>query len=338
MLRLSIPQQFEDLRLVSDTVADYLARELFKETFGSDGDYTLNDILKECYTIIIQELKEFGITFSLTTDELLEDWYTAKRVYYVRKIVAAEYLKQTLNNKEEIQKISSMLEDDEIDTEFFLHLVECLFPLRSTLVEFKELQDFAVFVISSESFEAHVRAILEYLNDIDAPVIVPDITRAAAYIKKVQESRAAVKIAVDKIAAQIPLIYAKMDKRIIKKLLDDYDMDKISAEDLRIFSLIDLDTTDESLAAYKAAMLQKHHERSPHHIEYWTAAWKNPKPIPSDEHLVLLVAHLVDSPLGNTHAILNEAFSKLLQDGIGIFTPHQVALMQEMASAVIPRS
>ena len=48
MLRLSIPQQFEDLRLVSDTVADYLARELFKETFGADGDYTLNDILKGC--------------------------------------------------------------------------------------------------------------------------------------------------------------------------------------------------------------------------------------------------------------------------------------------------
>lgn len=338
MLRLSIPQQFEDLRLVSDNVTDYLARELFKDTFGPDTDYTLNDILKECYAIIIQELKEFGISFSLSTDELLEDWYTAKRVYYIRKIVSAEYLRQTLVNRDEITKISSMMEDDEVDTELFLHLHECLFPLRSNFDEFKELQDFAVFVVSSQRFEDHLRAILEYLTDIDAPVIVPDITRAAAYIKKVQESRAAVRSAVEKIAAAMPFVYAKMDKRIIKKLLDDYDMDKISAEELRIFSLIDLDEVDENLAMYKAAMLQKHHERSPHHIEYWTAAWKNPKPIPADENLVLLVAHLVDSPSGNTHAIAAAAFEKLMQDGLGIFTPQQVVLMQEMASAVIPRS
>ena len=336
MLRLSIPEQLDDLREISDTVSDYLSRELFKVSFGPDGDYTVNDILKECYSIVLQELNDFGISFSISTDELLEDWYTAKRIYYVRKIVAAEYLKQNLTNANELDRISALLENDEIDTDFFLVMFESLYPARSARAEFKELQDFAVFVVANERFEAHVRAILEYLTELGSSVSNPDTTRMSKYISKVMASRKAVAEAVKTISSKLPLVYAHMDKKLLQKLIDDYDRDKISAEDIGVFSFIDMGEVEESLYSYRDAMLLKHHERSPHHIEYWTAAWKVPAPAPKNENLLMLVAHLVDNPSGNSRAIFEKSFEKLLTDGLSVFSPEQVDLLREMAAAVLP--
>ena len=338
MLRLSATEQLQDLREISETVADYLDRELFKLTLGNEGDYTVNDILRECYCIIIQELREFGIYFSISTDELLDDWYTAKKIYFVRKIVAADYLKQNLTDPKELDRISALLENDEIDTDFFLVMFESLYPARSVREEFKELYDFATFVVADERFEAHVKAVMEFLTEMGTSVEIPDVTRMTKYINKVMASRKAVEAAVTAIAAKVPFVYAQMDKKLLKKLLSDYDRDKISSEDIGVFSFIDMGELDESLHSYRDAMLLKHHERSPHHIEYWTAAWKMPRPVPTNENLMMLVAHLVDNPAGNSKAIFEQSFAKLLDAGLTVFSPEQTDLLREMASAILPSS
>lgn len=334
MHRMQILEQFEDLRMISENVTDYLSRELFKDTFGASSDYTVNDVLRECYAIILQELVDFGISFTLLDDDLLEDWYTCKHIFYVRKFVDITSLKLILSNPEDIDKIESLLESDEVDTDFFGSMFDILYETRQNVYEFQVMEYIVPFVMSNDQFKAHVKAIIQNLRDIDAPVIIPDVDRAKKYIEKTMQLREYARNAVDKIISNVSVLSGNLDMKKIEKLLRDYDMDKIAADQIKIYSVVDLGEINESMEKYQAAMMQIHHERSPHHIEYWIAPWKIPVPIPTTENLVLLVAHHMEPD--TTAPEFWDEIREMLNKGIAVFTSEQVDLINQMALAIFP--
>ena len=69
-------------------------------------------------------------------------------------------------------------------------------------------------------------------------------------------------------------------------------MIKISPTEIEIYSKIDKESIPENLKNFKEEMLDKHHLRAPHHIEYWTKK-EIVRPI-TLEDFVLLIIHFVE--------------------------------------------
>ena len=237
MERLDLAEQFEDLRTISDMVAEYLTRELFREEWGSDGDYGANEILARCYSFVEEELKEYGVYFRIPDTDLLGDFYTAKHIYYIRQLLDATNLITTLKDATTIDEISTL--DISVNhDEGFAFLIDLLIRSQpSTTLTL--LQDFANTVrVTSEFYKIKV-----------------DRERIAQFASTVMDNSVTIR--------------AKIDRLILNKLITDYDIDKIDASALKIYSYLDNGEVAEPLQAYKDLKLLEHHRRSPHHIEYW---------------------------------------------------------------------
>lgn len=285
-LRLQMEQQFEDLRTISENIADFLARELYKEYFGPEVDYTVNDILTECYNILIQELQDLGITITQDEDELLGDWYSAKRVYYIRYIADSSYLLDILIDPK-LQNEVDMLTDTEVSNEsLFTDIAYKLYAKYPERIELEHIQDILDLVTSNERYTAHVKSILKSLKEADFNVTIPDVAKAAEYISRIQKTRKLAAQAVETVIKELHL-EGTIDRAKITKLLADYDLDKISPDNIKIYSLVDRDEVLPQLQNYKNKMMLQHHLRSPHHQEYWLSRKQRP-PV---ENQILMVAH-----------------------------------------------
>lgn len=334
MQDLSIPKQIADLRDISENVADYLDREIYDEYFGPGTDYTVEDILQECYAIVLQELTEYGITFSCEEEDLLQDWYVAHKLYELRYVLdAINFKDHLLRYTEDIEGICNLLDTEESD-DIFPALIAYLVEHHPDDVRFKDIDYLTQDIVASSRLRDHIAAILENLEEVGAAVVIPDMARAKRYIAKTQELRALAREAVEKITTQLYTV--DWNRPILEKLLADYDLDKIAPDTLKIFSVIDLEPeVSPMLANYRTKMLDEHHKRSLHHIEYWIDEDKDPRPIPTKENLALLVAH--HNEPGTTTETFWQEIREMLEKGSKIFTAEDKQLILQMAECVFPR-
>lgn len=330
MDRLSLTDQFVDLRSISDNVEDYLSRELYVDSFGYDSDYTPNDILRECYTIILQELRELGITFTAEIDDLLGDWYTAKHLYYIREIADAYSLKEICRDEDVKNKLDTLLQAPEESDDLFVALVTYLHEKHPTELRYRYAVEFSDILVASERFDQHVKCILAASNDYDA-IATPDVKLAQSYIKKIQDIRNLVKTTVETIISSLQL-QTSLSNTKMNKLLDEYDLDKIAPKNLKLFSIIDNEAAKElypNLNKLRAVEMQKHKERASHHIEYW---FKHSDLHPTKEDLILLVAH--HNEPGVTPDKFNSEIATMLALGEKIFTPDDAEFIASAANSV----
>ncbi len=331
MDRLSLTDQFVDLRSISDNVEDYLSRELYVDSFGYDSDFTPADILRECYTIILQELRELGITFTAEIDDLLCDWYTAKHLYYIREIADAYTLKEICRDEDVKNKLDTLLQAPEESDDLFVALVTHLHEKHPTELKYRYAVEFSDLIIASERFDQHVKCILAASNDYDA-IATPDIKLAQSYIKKIQDIRNLVKTTVVTIVNKLQL-QTSLSTIKLNKLVDEYDMDKIAPKNLKLFSIIDNEAAKElypNLIKLRAVEMQKHKERASHHIEYW---FKHNNLHPTKEDLILLVAH--HNEPGVTPDKFKSEIETMLAFGEQIFTPEDAAFVISAANSVV---
>lgn len=334
MDHLSITEQFIDLRSISDNVDDYLSRELFQDSFGVDSDYTMNDVLRECYVIVLQELRDLGIQFTMEIDDLLEDWYIAKHIYFIRQITDAYTLTKLCKEGDIKNKLETLLQAPEESEDIFSSLIGYLSEKYPDKLEYQYVNDFSSNIVSTERFCQHIRAIIDALAAQDA-VPMPDITLAKSYIEKITGLRKFASTATYKIIEQLHLS-TQIDKIKIKKLLDEYDMDKLSPDRIRLYSIIDNEAASDlypQLGTFKETMMQLHHERAHHHLEHWI---KYPNPHPTVENLILLVAHCYEP--GATAASFWEEIDDMINKGTAIFNPEDVTFILAAANCVFARS
>ena len=335
MPALSIAKQFSDLRAISPVVEHYLTEELYKNTFGAT-EYTIEDVLQECYAIVYSELIDFGITFDSEEDNLLGDWYMARKIYYIRLLIDPENLKQTLALCPNLEKIDALVASDEEESGLFNNLVDTLLLSDPENYQLNQIQDLANIIISNHDFTLHVQNIIDIIHENGLNFQLPELKSAQAYIDKITGLRKYARIAVEKITSTLSAKLGMLDWKKINHLLDIYDMDKLSPDTLKIYALVDGDKElPDHLTAYKNAMMLAHHRRAAHHIEYWTDPAKDPEPVPTVENLILLVAHLHE-PDTDGPSFWKE-FSEMLDDGLSVFTMDQIDLMGDMGNVLFPR-
>ena len=88
-----------------------------------------------------------------------------------------------------------------------------------------------------------------------------------------------------------------LDDRYLKHHIDNYDLDKISVDQVKFYALFD---TEEDLPEVVKSLgkiyMDAHHRRVKHHIEYWET---REDIRPREEDLAMLVAHHYDTPFND---------------------------------------
>lgn len=330
----SIPKQLADLRDISENVADYLDRDIYDEYLGPNSDYTVEDILQECYAIILQELTEYGVTFCCEEEDLIQDWYVAHKIYELRYILDANNFREhLLRYPDDIKGINNLLDTEEGD-DIFPALIAYLGEQHPDDVRFQDVDYLAQDVVTNTRLKDHIAAIIENIEAVGADVVIPDMARAKRYLAKTQELRTLAREAVNKITSQLTAI--DWDRPVLEKLLADYDLDKIAPDTLKIYSVIDLEPeVSPLLVDVRTKMLDEHHKRSLHHIEYWLDKAKDPRPIPTKENLALLVAH--HNEPGTTSSTFWKEIREMLEKGEQLFSEDEKRSIVQMAECVFPR-
>lgn len=333
MERLKVQDQLMDLRELSPIVDDYLARELFKDTFGADSDYTVNDILNECYHIILEDFKEYGVSFTTGDELLLGDWFMAKHVYWLRHFLDSQNLyKRLLGQNDDLDKLETMLnEEDEDGTDLLNRVIMYLASAHPLDLTLQYCEYISSQTTCTETFRQHISAILANCRK-DPGELIPDIDQAKAYIAKIDTLRKMASEAVNKILEALPDIHVKCDMSKIKKLLKEYDMDKLAPDQIKIYAAVDVDDVNPALITYKNAMMEIHHRRAKHHLEYWLDPTKDPLPTPAMENCVLLVAHMFEP--GQTSASFQDELQEMLTKGASVFTLEQIDAMTRMGQVL----
>lgn len=332
---LTIENQFDNLRTISTTVSEYLQSEIFKDDYGAYGDFTVNDVLQQCYTIILQELSEYGITLDTDYEDLLGDWYTANHIYLLRKWIDSSCQLELLkSNPDDVSYLADICADNE-------HTPDEIYESWCTYyAEHHPQEDTAAityvthWVRADQRLVQHLKALLQSLEDASTPVVIPDIQRAQRYIEKVQLARVYVEQMVSLIYQALP--DEIFDTNLVRKLIREYDLDKISPDTIKIYSTIDLDDVPVFLIPYKNEQLLIHHRRSPHHVEYWCDPAKDPQPVPTKENILLMVCHHMEP--GTTPEEFKQAIDNMIDAGHAVFTPEHLSYINQYANILLKQA
>lgn len=333
MFVMELPKHFACLRDISDNVDDYLGRELWKEEFANDDDsYGAKNILGRCYAIILEELKDYGIGFTFDYDDLTSDIYLCGYVYLVRRLVDSKNLKQLILATGTLDRFYTYLQSEEDKPDIFKDTLELL-ESKTKNFEINEINYIVDNIFTNHVFTEYLTNLVTSLRDDTYVDIVPELVRVNEYIKRIKLGRQGVaeksKLVAEKLDSQYPIDAAKLNK-----LLNDYDMDKISPEEVKMYALIDTeDEINPALLSLQHRLLDAHHLRSPHHIEYWLNPDNPAKQEFTIENLIVLVAHHADQPMTDESDFRSKC-DEMLDKGKDFLGPNYLSLAKDIETIV----
>lgn len=263
--RLTEAEQLEDLRSISGDVAEYLDTEEFREDYDYDN-FQIGDILYRCYQIVIDELKVYGIFLSVSEDQILSDWFTAKHIYYIRKLVDAENLSALFTQFADRQVFYQLTDSMIESTDLLSRLLQVLVDYSPE--NYQELLQFSDRLYATDKFRDHLSAILA---DLDSKTTTPELAtpeEQMEYLRKVKRSRQILIRIRDLLLANDPDVASDVDLEAWNHTIENYDREKIQPDTLPIYAHIDKPVPPH-LEKYKKQMMDQHHQAVPHHIEYW---------------------------------------------------------------------
>ena len=314
MITLSIPQQIAYLREMSETVDTYIAKEIYKQDFN-ERDFSEKDILSQCYGIISDELRDYGI--ESIAPEYFDDFYLTNYIYYL-----AKFIKDLPTHIDDIDSLQSII-DNSTTSSILQDLIDA-FAKEDCL---KELID--AVSVNDKLFE-YCNSIIDTKSSGNPVAYDPHVSRQMKYLNKIKTLRELASKYTNLIINKLEL---RVDNTIVSKLLKDYDTDKITSDNLPIYSLVDSDECPEELNEFKEKKMLEHHLRSPHHIEYYLDPHKNPRPLLTVEALVLLVAHHVE--IGTTSDEFVDAVGNMVNKAETILLESQKELIDSMAGVIV---
>ena len=331
-MRLDTLAQMQDLKDISEAVQEYTDRELYMEVYGANGDFSIQNILQDCYLLVLGELSNLGLHFTRDDDEMVEDWYTAKTIYCLAYVFSTVQIQTWIVKSELLAFVEDILNSDE-KIDIAQAILDKITEAHKGQMEYDVLAEHTDEIVSTENFKEYIQSFVEWARDTDRDMITPDAARAKAYIEHIQGLRNAAKAAVEKIFAKYPGYRGNLDQKKINKLLADYDLDKLSPSDIHIYSLIDGKVeVPPALVSYKIKWMDIHHARSLHHWDYWE---KHRDRKPTLENLIVLAAHY--SEPDTTADSFWDEINKDAYRINSILTEQQKTAFLEMAEALFPR-
>ena len=339
MYYMELPKHFTVLRDISDTVEEYLCRELYKEDFNYEGelqdDYTAKDILGLCYSIILEELKNLGVTFTIDENDLIQDIYTCGYVYLIRKFLDHDQFIHLVKATDTLTEIDTYISTDEEKPDLLADIIN-LINVKSPSYELGEISYILPSVHTDTSLLVHyISTCLEEIknrpNNEELDEVLDDVTEYIAHIRTLRNlAKKYTRILIDKFHLGEFIDWSKLNK-----LLKDYDRDKLENDVVHIYAVVD---TSKPLPPEKLQLkkeyMDKHHATSPHHKEYWITD----NPVRQQftlDNLVLLIAHHVEpgSTVEDFIKETDETISVLNKD---ILPPDAEKLAIQMRDYLIP--
>lgn len=339
----TISQDILNLRILSTRADNYVSNQEYVSKYGPD-DFTEENILKDLYQMVLEELEDLGIYFWDKQYDPLEDWYQARSIYYFRKVFDEDVLLQLFSqNDSVVTGIESIIysdESDESDVHLILELLNGTFidhPDISMCVEFQDR------VASTKRLTDHLKAVI-YTHKHLATLTITDPEKIMPYIKQIELGRKLAKEGVDRILSNLDetgkILHSNIescgrstiDMGIVNQLLSAYDLDKIQPTEIEYYASLDLpdDQLDKSLKSLKQKYMDIHHKRSPHHIEYWL---EHGTKMLTHAHMILLVAHLYTTYIRSDEFI--EEYCKVVKMARTIFTDEQFKIMDTYAYVLL---
>lgn len=321
MYSLSMVEHFDNLRSISATVKEYLATKQYMLDLGPD-DYTPKGILFNCYDILVDELREIGITIGFPYEgDLLLSGY----VYLVMKYI--EDIPQLLT-EETANRIETCLNDTEPSMDMFATIREII---NSKKYEHVELDYVINEIYNSDKFISFMKEQLAIYRENKEYLFSFEINRATRYLAKIRTLREYAKKYTKLVVEKV--FNNKVNKAIIVKLLSEYDLDKISPENINIYSVVDNTTVPPSICKFAKQKMHEHHERAAHHIEYWIDPNKYPRPLLTPENLILLVVHHVEPDKTEREFVCD--IEDMIERGVGIFTPTDIETINKIKDCIL---
>lgn len=327
MDRLSIPEQLEDLRQVSGLVDDYLTRELYVADFGADTGYSPNQVLVECYNIIIEELTEFGVSFYVDDSDLLQDWYTAKEVYYLRAFLDSDHLLRVLSVRGGLDQLAALLDTDTLDDVYQI-VIDFVFNRRESEI-YTCLTDLADRVRIDDKFIQHLTACIARIRETGSLYNIPEeeMPYVQAYIAKVNKDRQVVSKGYDYLLGIHPYS-SSLVGTTATELLRNYDVDKTLPTNLRRFAMLDRDDTLDPIG--RKRLVDHHHATTPYHAEYYLH-----HPDELDEQRIIFVHLALLEPDGTSEGYTTAAANTLsILRRVRELSPDTLAYISKLTSVL----
>lgn len=283
-----------DLCRICKTVDLYVSTQSYKNDQMDPEDpnsITEQEILTNCYVIILQELRLLGIEVHCEWEEALSNFHDAKAYAYLLSMMDKNNLLMKLNsqynNKERFIAIFENSEDSESDLLLaFLEVFFYYFPSENHKDEIIRECD---RLYSTNEFSSYMKNVLSMISPIST-INIDNFTTIKNYINRIVEGRKKFEEVVNVLIEHCP--YIQMNP-YLRNAIDTYDEEKISGTDISRYCwavMSDDGELSDTEKEIKKNILFEHTSHQTHHIEYYHVRHLNP----TRDQLVELVSHHVE--------------------------------------------
>jgi hypothetical protein len=289
---------------ISDTVNEYISGEYYME--GHDDTMLKpRDILLECYSTLMDELSELGISFHDPTD-MVSNFFTARTMYYIRKFLSGEELFAWFKNDDDnLPDLQDMLHtDSDFCSDFLNQLIErgLVDPVYENELKDKSIIDAQILGMHIEGVAS--RLLQVGMFEMENPQWVID------YIQHLEEVRAGYKHTATQLFENLSEKSLLMGHdKVLHQLIENYDIEKFTSDDINLYArkhaLADSDLSNAFIIFFNGTDLA--HKRSvSHHIEYWEsrAELNDKENIPE---LILMTMQELAARKGDSKSLIDEA-------------------------------
>lgn len=290
-----IDEDIESLCDVSEECADYMDRELYLADFGTEVD--IKTILDRLYTILEDELEDLGVI--IIDDNLYQDWFLRRRLISLRKVLDSENLNRLLTThvdkdlKDTLLSIISTSRPGRLLEAIITKLIDIV-PQDHDLEMAGEMIYY--HVSCNERLYDHVKAVLNNVPDTIKMLKSIDEKAVSEYLRHIERDRRNIKQFIDTVR---PLIVTKgytLDEAFLKSVIDSYDLDKTTSDNIAIYAQVDKDEVHPSLIDIQKQYMDAHHGRSPHHVEYYKERHLT---VSNISQMMVLVGHHFDPEINH---------------------------------------
>ena len=265
-------EEFDDLlekfMELSPNVATYINDRMY-EYDVSDDDVTETILIDKAYRILLSELQELGISFTVDTDTLLENFNNAKIIYITRKTFDGDNLTEIFRTNEYIKNMIDSILLDDTDDDFILPCIE-LFANKIGGEDLEILLSAKDIFTSNVFFKQHVEAVLDDISISKFPEVNTKVTTPFLMYLENHRNRNYENIAL------LEQLEPELDKIRLKHKLKVHDLEKISGPMFSVFATLytveesgNINNYSDDLLAYAKKIDEAHHEGNTHHIEYY---------------------------------------------------------------------
>ena len=280
------------------TVDLYISTQSYKndQTDPEDPDsITEQEILVNCYVIILQELRLLGIETHIEWEDAIANFYDAKAYAYLLAMLDKDKLISVLNTKyDQKERFLTIFENSEYSEDDLLKVfLDVYFYFVPTEPHRDKILMEVDNLYSNDTFKEYMSNVLSSLSPIST-INLENLDMIKTYINKIVEGRKYFETIMNLLVEKTSNIPNGITmSNYIRNAIDTYDEEKIAGTDISRYCwavMSDDNELSDKEKELKKAILFEHTSHQTHHIEYYHIRHIKP----TIEQLAELVAHHVE--------------------------------------------